>query len=104
MQLVVIRFAVHPDSADEWPRIVADLTEATRAEEGNLHYSWSRSVEDPNEYVAVEVYTDDGFQAHLKTEHFQAGGGTLMPHLTGAPKVIARRVDGDGWEDLVPPA
>ena len=61
MQIVNVRFHVKPELADAFPAAIADLVDATRAEPGNLWYLWSRSLDDPSEFVVLEGYTDDGF-------------------------------------------
>src|SRR4051794_5848262 len=48
---ITARFRVLPDRADDWPEISRAFTEATRAEEGCLWFDWSRSLDDPAEYV-----------------------------------------------------
>lgn len=48
MYFIVVKFPVKPESVEDWPSIVAEFTEATRAEEGNLWFEWSRSLADPN--------------------------------------------------------
>ncbi|WP_161925564.1 putative quinol monooxygenase [Gordonia crocea] len=100
MQIVNLRFYVKPELADEFPAAIADLVQATRAEPGNLWYLWSRSIDDPNEFIVVEGYTDEGFAAHAQSAHFQAGGATIAPFLAKTPDIIVRQVEGDGWEPL----
>ena len=56
MIFIVVRFETKPDWSDRWPELVAGFTRATRAEEGNLWFDWSRSLDDPAEYVLVEGF------------------------------------------------
>lgn len=100
MYLIVVRFPVAPESADRFPEITRDFTEATRAEPGNLWFRWSRSIEDPLEYVLVEAFTDDGAEPHVTSDHFAAGLESMRPHLTATPQIISRQVEGDGWEEM----
>jgi len=55
----VRKFKAKPDWSDRWLDLVRDFTEATRAEPGNLWFDWSRSVEDPSEFVLVEAFRDE---------------------------------------------
>ena len=57
MQIVNVRFHVKPELADAFPAAIADLVDATRAEPGNLWYLWSRSLDDPSEFVVLEGCT-----------------------------------------------
>src|SRR5699024_1154804 len=79
---------------------VRAFTEATRAEPGNLFFEWSKSLENPNEYVLVEAFTDEGAEPHVKSDHFAAGLEAMRPHLASTPKIISRKIDGEGWDDL----
>ena len=59
MIFITAKFRVRPEDADAWPEISRSFTEATRAEPGCLWFDWSRSLEDPTEYVLVEAFRDD---------------------------------------------
>jgi len=80
---------------------VAQFTEATRAEAGNMWFDWSRSVEDANEYVLVEAFRDDeAASAHVNSEHFAAGLESMRPLLVQTPKIISRKIDGEDWDEM----
>ena len=100
MYFIVVKFPVKPESAERWMDVVDDYTRACRAEEGNLFFEWSRSVEDPNEFVLVEGFTDEGASAHVSSPHFQEGIDAMRPHLTATPRIVSRQVDGDGWDAM----
>ena len=100
MYLIVVKFPVKPESVDSWTEIVADYTAACRAEEGNIFFEWSRSVEDPHEFVLVEAFTDEGAAAHVASPHFTEGIEAMRPHLTATPKIVSRQVEGDGWDAM----
>jgi quinol monooxygenase YgiN len=69
---ITAKFPIKPDHADDWPEISRAFTEATRAEEGCLWFDWSRSLEDPTEYVLVEAFRDDAAGgAHVQSDHFK---------------------------------
>jgi quinol monooxygenase YgiN len=93
----VVKFPLKPDWSDRWPDLVDGFTRATRAEPGNLSFEWSRSVEDPNEFVLVEAFTDDGAGPHVNSEHFKQALVYLRPALARTPQIISKQVDGDGW-------
>ncbi|MFX0537044.1 putative quinol monooxygenase [Ornithinimicrobium sp. Y1847] len=100
MYLIVVKFPVKPESVDTWMEVVSDYTSAVRAEDGNLFFEWSRSVDEPNEFVLVEGFTDDGAAAHVESPHFSEGIEAMRPHLTATPKIISRQVEGDGWDAM----
>ncbi|WP_410605625.1 putative quinol monooxygenase [Amycolatopsis sp. lyj-90] len=101
MIFITAKFRVRPEHADRWPEIARDFTEATRAEPGCLWYDWSRSLEDPNEYVLVEAFRDDDAgAAHVGSEHFRTAQRELPPYLAETPQIINAKVDQDGWSEL----
>ncbi|MDQ1731341.1 MAG: hypothetical protein QOK10_1500 [Pseudonocardiales bacterium] len=101
MIFITAKFRVRPESADRWPEITRDFTQATRGEAGCLWFDWSRSVEDPSEYVLVEAFRDDeAGAAHVQSAHFAAAQQTLPPHLVETPRIISVTVGQDGWSEL----
>ena len=100
MYLIVVKFPVRPESVDQWPQIVADYTRGVREEEGNLFFEWSRSLEDPHEFVLVEGFTNEGAGAHVESPHFSEGIEAMRPHLAATPQIISRQVEGDGWDAM----
>lgn len=100
MYLIVVKFPVKPEYADSWMERVTSFTEATRDEPGNLFFEWSRSVTDPNEFVLVEAFTDDGAGPHVNSEHFTRFIAETPEALARTPKIISRQVEGAGWEPM----
>ncbi|WP_433496867.1 putative quinol monooxygenase [Sphaerimonospora sp. CA-214678] len=101
MIFITAKFRVRPEHADRWPEIVADFTRATRAEPGCLWFDWSRSLDDPAEYVLVEAFRDDeAGAAHVRSEHFEEARRTLPRHLAETPRIVNVRVPQDDWSRL----
>ena len=100
MIFIVVKFKVKNEHADNFPELVREFTEATRAEPGNLWFDWSRSVEDPNEYVLVEAFKDDAAEAHVKSEHFKKAMQEQPQYLQETPRIISRQIEGDGWDEM----
>ncbi|CAB4954433.1 unannotated protein [freshwater metagenome] len=101
MIFITAKFAVRPEHAEAWPEISRAFTEATRAEEGCLWFDWSRSLDDPNEYVLVEAFRDgDAGAAHVGSAHFRAAQDELPPYLAATPRIVSQSVDQDDWSEL----
>lgn len=101
MYFIVVKFPVKPESANTFMEVVTPFTEGTRAEPGNLWFDWSRSVENPNEFILVEAFLDDDAAgAHVNSENFKDGLAAMRPHLTATPKIISRKVDGSDWDSM----
>ena len=95
-----VRFPVKPEHADDWPELARGLTEGTRAEPGNLFFTWSRNVEDPNEYVLIEGFEDDAAEAHVTSEHFKQAQADLPQYLVETPRIVNFQVEGTDWSEL----
>lgn len=101
MIFITAKFRVKPEHADRWPEIAQEFTQATRGEAGCLWFDWSRSVENPAEYVLVEAFQDeDAGVAHVTSAHFKAAQQTLPPYLSETPRIINTTVDQQDWSLL----
>ncbi len=101
MIFITAKFAVLREHADAWPEISRAFTEATRAEEGCLWFDWSRSLDDPTEYVLVEAFRDgDAGGAHVGSDHFRAAQAELPQYLASTPRIVSQSVDQDDWNEL----
>lgn len=101
MIFITAKFSVRPEHAADWPTISADFTAATRAEEGCLWFDWSRSLDDPTEYVLVEAFRDqDAGAAHVSSPHFFAAQRELPQYLAATPVIVSTEVDQQGWSEL----
>jgi quinol monooxygenase YgiN len=100
MIFITAKFRIKPEHADEWPQISQSFTDATRAEPGNLWFDWSRSVDDPEEYVLVEAFQDDAAEAHVTSDHFKQAQADLPPYLQETPRIVNLQVPADDWSEL----
>ena len=100
MIFITVKWPVKPEHADQWLDLVKDFTEATRAEPGNLWFDWSRSVDDPNEYVLVEAFQDDAAEAHVSAPHFKQAQADLPQYLVETPRIVNFQIPGEEWSRL----
>ncbi len=101
MIFITAKFQIKPEDADAWPQISREFTEATRGEDGCLWFTWSRSVEDPDEYVLIEAFRDDeAGAAHVQSDHFRTATQTLPAHLVRTPEIVNATVPGTTWSEL----
>lgn len=100
MIFITVKWPVKPEYADQWLDLVNDFTEATRAEPGNLWFDWSRSVDDPNEYVLVEAFQDDAAEAHVTAAHFKQAQADLPQYLVETPRIVNFQIPGEDWSRL----
>lgn len=100
MIIITVRFPVLPEHADQWPELTREFTEATRAEPGNRWFTWSRSVDDPTEYVLLEAFDDDAAEAHVGSAHFTKATEQLPQYLAATPRIINTTVPDGDWDLL----
>ncbi len=101
MIFIAAKWRVRPEDADRWPEIVAEFTCATCSEPGCLWFDWSRSLDDPDEYVLVEAFRDDeAGGAHVHSAHFHEAQQTLPPHLVETPRIVNFSLDQSDWSEL----
>ena len=100
MIFIVVKFEAKDEYVERWPELVAEFTEATRQEPGNKWFEWSRSLENPNEYVLVEAFEEDAAEAHVNSEHFRKMTEQFPQYLVKTPRIISRQIEGDGWEEM----
>ena len=101
MIFITAKFRVRPEDAERWPDISRPFTEATRAEAGCLWFEWSRSLDDPHEYVLVEAFRDGAAGGeHVQSDHFKQAQEDLPPHLQETPKIVNFDVPQDDWSRL----
>jgi quinol monooxygenase YgiN len=101
MIFIAAKFKVRPEHADRWPEITGEFTRATRDEPGCLWFDWSRSVDDPTEYVLVEAFRDgDAGAAHVRSDHFKAAQRILPTYLAQTPRIVNLTLPQDDWSLL----
>ena len=98
MIFIAVKFPVRPERAAEWLDLVDGFTRAVRAEEGNLFFEWSRSVEEPNTFVLLEGFRDGEAGAlHVQSEHFRTALGWMPDLVSATPQIISVDVPPEGW-------
>ena len=99
MILIVVKFPVRPERADEWVALAADYARSVNAEEGSLFFEWSRSLDEPDTFVCVEGFRDgDAGAAHVRTQAFEDFVGQAPDLVAAQPQIIyVDAPDVPGW-------
>jgi quinol monooxygenase YgiN len=101
MIFITAKFRVLPEDADRWPEIAGPFTQATRSEPGCMWFQWSRSVDDPTEYVLIEAFRDDDAgAAHVQSAHFRQAQQDLPAHLAQTPRIVNMQIPQEDWSQL----
>ena len=98
MIFITAKFLIKPEHAENWPEIAGPFTRATRGEAGCLWFDWSRSLDNPQEYVLVEAFRDgDAGAAHVNSDHFKTAMGWMPDVVAEKPEIINVEVPGEGF-------
>ena len=102
MSFITEKFQIKPQHAERWPEIAGPFTTATRGEPGCLWFDWSRSLDDPNEYVLVEAFRDgEAGGQHVNSAHFKQAQQDLPQYLVHTPKIISQNLEQQSdWSEL----
>ena len=89
MILIVVKFPVRPERAEEWQSLAADYARAVNAEEGSLFFEWSTSLEEPDTFVCVEGFRDsDAGASHVGTQAFKDFVAPAPDLVAAQPQII----------------
>lgn len=94
MILINVIFKPLPDYVDNFRDTVAEFTDATRQEEGNLFFNWYRNEDNPDEYILIEGFEDDAAEAHVNSEHFKKATELFPTVLRETPEIINTVIEG----------
>ena len=101
MIFIVVKFKTKPDWSERWLELVHDFTVASRSEPGNLWFEWSRSVDDPSEFVLVEAFEDDAAGDHVNSDHFKRAIEEAPQALAETPHIVSTVIeDANDWSKM----
>jgi quinol monooxygenase YgiN len=97
--LIVVKFPVRSERADEWSALAAEYARAVDAEEGSLFFEWSRSLDDSDTFVCVEGFRDaDAGASHVGTDAFKRFVDAAPDLVSRQPEIIyVDAPDVAGW-------
>ncbi|MFD6952635.1 antibiotic biosynthesis monooxygenase [Nocardiopsis sp. TSRI0078] len=100
MIFITVKFSIRPERSADWMDLVDEFTRATRREPGNLFFEWSRSVENPNEFLLVEAFRDgEAGREHVESEHFTRGTEAMSYAVAATPQIVSVEMpDREGWD------
>jgi quinol monooxygenase YgiN len=99
MILIVVKFPVRPERADEWLTLAGEYARAVRSEEGSLFFEWSSSLEEADTFVCVEGFRNsDAGASHVQTQAFKDFVGAAPDLVARQPQIIyVDAPDVPGW-------
>lgn len=101
MIFVVFRIDVRPERREEFLTGITRYSAQVREEPGNLVFTCSESIEEPNRFVVLANYVDqDAGKAHVASDHAQWFFGWLGTVVTEVPKIVYQELPGEGWSAM----
>jgi len=100
MIFIVVKWTIRPERSAEWLSLVEDFTQDTRNEPGNIFFEWSRSVDDPHQFILVEAFKDDAAAAHVNSGHFKKAMSWVPGVVARKPQIINVTVPGESWSEM----
>ena len=85
---VVARFVAKPDRVEDVKRILSELVDPTRAEDGCITYELLQNKQDPTDFTFVEEWSSEAaLEKHLSTEHIKRSRSQTEGLLDAGPDV-----------------
>lgn len=89
MILINVKFPIRPERVEEWIALATQYRKDVGAEKGNLYFEWSRSLEDPTVFLAVECFRDmDAAAAHMATSHVASFMAMAPDFVAAQPQIV----------------
>jgi quinol monooxygenase YgiN len=93
--IVTARIQARPGARADLGRLLLEVRDASRAEEGCESYGYFAALDDPDAIVAVEEWRDqDALTAHFGTPHVARLMQEAPGLLAAAPEIVAHQVAG----------
>jgi quinol monooxygenase YgiN len=85
----IVQLRVKAQNASTFEALMTHVAEMTRAHEPGVHYyEFSKSVDDPDTYVVVEVYRDrQAHSAHMASTWVKESLPQCMRLIDGRPEI-----------------
>jgi quinol monooxygenase YgiN len=100
MIFIVVKWTIRPERSGEWLTLVGPFTQATRNEPGNIFFEWSKSIDNPHQFVLVEAFQDDAGAAHVNSGHFKAAMAWMPAVIAETPQIVSVQAPGAGWAKM----
>jgi len=100
MIFIVVKWTIKPERSGNWLAEVEEFTQGTRSEPGNIFFEWSRSVENPDQFVLVEAFQDDAAAAHVNSDHFKKFVAWAPDAVDESPQIINATIPGTDWSRM----
>ena len=95
MIVVIARVRVQPQERELLEELLTTMQQKSRVEDGCINYGFFQSIEDENEYVAVEEWESQAaLDAHFQQPHLAEFSAGLAKTVAAAPTIVFHEVSG----------
>jgi quinol monooxygenase YgiN len=98
MILINIRMQIRPEKVDEFLAVASAYSKDVNSEEGCLFLSFSRSINDENEFICIEGFRDgDAGAAHVAHDYVKKFFEVAPDLVATQPQIIYIDTPHDGF-------
>ena len=91
---IIVKWNIKKTETPEILKLLPELAEKTRNEDGNVLYNIYQAENNPNELILHEQYiNDDAVEAHKNSEHYKhIVADRIIPHLETREVIIVKKL------------
>ena len=98
MILITIKFQIRPEKVDAWLALADSYAKDVNSEEGCRFFQFSRSLNDDDEFICIEGFTDaEAGAAHVKHDYVKRFFDTAPDLVATQPQIIYVDTPHDGF-------
>ncbi|MFN6486830.1 MULTISPECIES: putative quinol monooxygenase [unclassified Nostoc] len=93
-KIVIVKWRIKESETSRILKLLPELAEKTKSEEGNISYTIYQSESDPCELILCEHYTDTvAVESHRRSEHYKRiVAEEIIPHLEGREVILVKKL------------
>ncbi|MFN6483905.1 MAG: putative quinol monooxygenase [Nostoc sp. DedQUE03] len=93
-QILIVKWKIKESETSRILKLLPELAEKTRSEEGNTSYTIYQSQSDRSELILCEHYTDAAAaEAHRRSKHYQSiVAEAIIPHLESREVIAVKQL------------
>ncbi|MBD2518281.1 antibiotic biosynthesis monooxygenase [Nostoc sp. FACHB-973] len=93
-KIVIVKWRILESETSRILKLLPELAEKTRSEEGNISYTIYQSESDPCELILCEHYTDTAAaESHKRSEHYKRiVAEEIIPHLEAREVILVKKL------------
>jgi len=99
--VVIARVRVQPEERELLEELLTTMQQKSREEDGCINYGFFQSIENENEYVAVEEWeSQQALDVHFQQPHLAEFSAGLAKTVAAAPTIAFHQVAGTSSPSL----